>query len=464
MKTRRINIDCIGPLFFRLCTWLFAAVLFASCKKYLDQPSSKSLVIPKTIQDLQALAELYVNSGSNQSSYPDLGEILSDDYYLTTAQWQQNLSGGSSNDALHYVWNGASIPKDNYWRGPYVSVYYSNVILDILPTIPINDNNKNAWNELKGESLFTRGMQLWNIAQLYCKPYSSTASTDPGVPLRLDPEFHEKSVRSTVSETYTQIINDLKTAVQYLPETNPYTPFHATRAAAYGALARVYLSMRDYQNAKTSADECLQRANYLLDYTTLNASSATPIPLFNNEILYYSEAGSFGYYGLADTNLIQSFDTADIRKKIFFTYDAIAGGYKFKGSYTRLPYADFPGIATDEIYLIRAECDAHLGDATSAMSDLNILAKKRHSLNWTPYSSTDPNDALNKVLDERRKELFSRTLRWSDLRRFNVEHNNTSLQRFVGGQYYHLQPNDLRWVVLIPQDVINYSGMQQNPR
>ena len=68
------------------------------------------------------------------------------------------------------------------------------------------------------------------------------------------------------------------------------------------------------------------------------------------------------------------------------------------------------------------------------------------------------------ILLERRKELLMRGLRWMDLKRLNMEGAAITLTRTVNGQVYTLPPNDLRYALPIPEDVIAISGMQQNPR
>jgi hypothetical protein len=60
--------------------------------------------------------------------------------------------------------------------------------------------------------------------------------------------------------------------------------------------------------------------------------------------------------------------------------------------------------------------------------------------------------------------LLFRNLRWSDLRRFNLEGANITLKRIINGTSYTLPPNDLRWVLLIPDLETSRSGIPQNPR
>ncbi|SEM08104.1 hypothetical protein SAMN05216436_101351 [bacterium A37T11] len=56
-----------------------------------------------------------------------------------------------------------------------------------------------------------------------------------------------------------------------------------------------------------------------------------------------------------------------------------------------------------------------------------------------------------------------RGLRWMDIKRLNKEGANITLTRNLNGQIYTLPPNDPRFALPIPEDVIDLSGMQQNP-
>ncbi len=106
-----------------------------------------------------------------------------------------------------------------------------------------------------------------------------------------------------------------------------------------------------------------------------------------------------------------------LRKPALFT--ASNGYYKYKGSYTRSS-TFFTGITTAEMYLISAECYARLNEVNKAMEQLNTLLVNRiRTADFIPVVAIDKTDALNMVLEERRKELIFRGLRWSDIKRYN---------------------------------------------
>ena len=94
-------------------------------------------------------------------------------------------------------------------------------------------------------------------AQIWCVAFNkNTANTDLGLPLRLNPDVNQKSVRATLQETYQQILEDVHTAVSLLPEKQ-IAVTRASKATALGLLARTYLYMGEYSNALKYANEAL---------------------------------------------------------------------------------------------------------------------------------------------------------------------------------------------------------------
>lgn len=298
-----------------------------------------------------------------------------------------------------------------------------------------------------------------------------SAKTDLGLPLRLNTDFNERSKRATLKATYDQIISDLKTAVQMLP-VKPHHPIRASKAAAFALLARTYLSMRQYKEAGENANACLKLSNKLIDYSSLNETSAYPIEQFNDETIIFSVIPTPTPLNPSrakiDPELYALYAENDLRRTVFFRRNS-NGSYAFKGNYTG-NLAPFGGIATDEIYLIRAEAAARDNNINDAMKDLNHLLlnrwKKDAMTGKTLYVdevALNQEDAIHKILVERRKELLLRGLRWMDIKRLNKAGANITLKRTVNNSSFTLLPNDLRYALAIPEDVIELSGIEQNP-
>ncbi len=433
----------------------------ASCKKFLDEKANKEINTPSTIADLEGILDNY---GVLNARYPSAAEIGADNYYLTDAGW-----GASSelHQNLYYWQKYDNIGGD--WNATYNNIYYTNVILEALSNIEYKPSEEKRFLQVKGSALFIRSYYFYALAQLFAPPYNeSTAATDLGIPLKINTDYNETSVRSSVKQTYDRIINDLKEAVPLLPD-NPALKYRPSKPAAYAALARTYMVMQDYNKAGLYADSCLKLYDSLIDYNTVSASASIPFSQFNKEVIYDCRTASPSALSQSrakvDSLLYNSYSTNDLRRTVFFKANS-DGSHAFKGNYTGLSTAGmFTGVATDEMYLLRAECYARAGNKDDAIADLNTLLSKRWKTGtFTALSAPDAATALQLILAERRKELMFRTIRWSDLRRLNLEPAlATILKRILNGQTYILMPGDIRYVLQIDRDAINKSGMQQNP-
>ncbi len=431
-----------------LWTILVAGVIIlpgCSKKNFLDAKPNTNLFIPSTLDDFQEL----LDKDAVINETPELGELCSDNYYLTSTLW----AGIPTKEHNAYIWapdvyQGQGNVGD--WNTPYMAVFYANVVLDGIDTVAVTSDNRQRWSAIKGTAYFTRAYAFYNIAQVFAPVFdSATAGSDMGIPLRLTSGVDEVSTRASVKSTYEQIISDLTKAVGLLPDTIAYSNRNRpSRPAAMAMLARTYLSMRAYDKAGAWADSCLGLYNTLLDYNAYVSGGSVPFSRSNNETMYQSRILSATYVlkgvvvsgCVVDSNLYSSYVPNDLRRTIFYTYNPPALP-NIKGSYTGSIFA-FSGLATDEVYLIRAECYARAGNTTAAMNDLNTLLQTRWASTspYVPFTAATSKDALAVILTERRKELAFRGLRWTDIRRLNKEGYNITLTRFIGGVQYQLPP------------------------
>lgn len=464
-------------------TFIYIFILFASltaCNRseFLDEKPNQSNVVPKTLADFEAIldrdVELNASGNTTRGPVPGLGEAGSDNYYLLDADFNGRVSPKAQN---YYTW--AKEPYDGTgvydWIFPYKVVFYANNVLDGLEQVERTTDNMRDFDRIKGSALFIRAHTFYQLAQVFAPPYNeSTATSDWGIPLRLTAEVEEKLFRPTVQETYDKIIEDLKASVELLPDI-PAIKTRPSKQAAYGLLARVYQTMQNYSESQIYADQCLGINNELLDYNTVDASLAYPFrggaqnhkevifacKIVADPLLNYSFRSNIAY---VDLDLYDDYEDEDLRKNVFF---GLRNGLPFyKGSYDG-QLLSFGGIAIDEIYLIRAENHARGGNLEAALNDINTLLKSRRDQNTTfvPFISDNENEVMDIVLNERRKELIFRGLRWTDLRRLNLEGRNIELRRLVNGQEFILPPNDPRYTYPIPHEVISFNpDMPQNER
>ena len=228
--------------------------------------------------------------------------------------------------------------------------------------------------------------------------------------------------------------------------------------------------MQQFDNAGNYADSCLRYQNQLINYNTISLSASTPFELFNKEVIWQADLSTntilSSSRAITDTLLYQSFENNDLRKSAFFnasgTSPAIFKGYyngKWKGVY-------FAGLAVDEAYLVKAECEARNAKQDAAMATLNTLLVNRYDSTFVPLEASGQQQAIDMILQQRKKELcFRGLLRWMDIRRLNqFDNSKITLTRKIHGQEYTLLPGDPHYAFLIPQNAIDNSHLIQNQR
>ncbi|SDF45727.1 SusD family protein [Mucilaginibacter pineti] len=444
---------------------LISMACFNSCKKdWLDAKPNKALVVPTSIADYQTLLDNVTQMNANA---PGLGVVSDDNFRLTDATYL----GISEQERNAYIWG----PTENFygsdgngdWYYAYSRILDDNVVLDGIKSLTVNSGSQTAFNNVNGSALFYRSLDLYNLAQEFCKPYQNpSAGTDLGLPLRLYSNVNLSVKQSSVKQTYDQLIGDLLKAAPLLPVT-PLYPTRPSKTAVYALLSRVYLAQENYTKALAYADSSLQLQNTLIDFNQLTKAASNPITRFNKEVIFhYTLSGYLAFRTnrlIVDNQLYQSFNSNDLRKSIYFT--TVSGNISFKGSYNgNLSF--FGGLATDEMYLNRAECYARTGNSLAAMNDLNALLKTRWQTGtYTNMTAANANAALSLILTERRKELCFRAIRWTDLRRLNHDSRfQVTISRTVNGQNYTLPVNSPRYVLPLDEKEIVTGGLIQNQR
>lgn len=438
-------------LFLLLCS---LTIGLGCTKDFLDERPSKSLLVPSTLTDLQAL----LDNINVMNSAPALTTVAADDYIL--------LEGGALKiDAVQhggYFWaddtyQGSTVGD---WNTPYQQIFYSNVVLDALDKIQISTATQSTYNAIQGSALFYKAMALHNLLQLFAKPYDKHADNNPGLPIPLNSDVNERPERKTLSYSYAKLLEYLQDASVLLP-LRPMTKNRPSQHAAFALMARVYLIMQNYSQAEAYAEKALTISRTLIDYNTA-VSTTTPfgqvLPNGIEEVIFYNKKLSYAFFtsGIIkmDAGLASLYNNNDLRRKFYFR----------DGSNSSVSFTGYEGLTTDEVYLISAECKARRNNLEGAMNELNALLLKRWKTGTYIYQNA-PNTsaALDLILTERRKELAGRGLRWTDLRRLNQDPKYAiTLTRTYGGKTYTLPPNDKKYTFPIPDREIQYGVIEQN--
>lgn len=434
---------------------------------FLDVKRDKAQAVPSTLKDFDAILDNTTvfnhNSGHAMSSISAEEFEISDPAYQLLSRQQEKTA---------YSW--VDEYYDGYdctdWNYPYQRVLYSNIILEGVTKVEVEKEILAHYNEIKGSALFHRANAFYMLAQQFAAPLGDVQNADYGIPLVTESDPTDLNSRARVGDTYIRIVNDLKDAIGQLPLTTKNI-FRPSKLAAEALLARIYLAMGQYEEALICTENVLKEYPHLHDFKSLNEGILYPFPSSgqgNPEIIFYDASG----YGAAllmdkyrvNTELLHLYANGDLRKNIFFREEA-TGGFAYRGSYTGSGIF-FTGLATDELYLIKAECLVRKGLTQEGLQVLNSLLKTRFEPDtYLDYYALNKEEAMSVIDKERRKELLNRGLRWSDLRRYNFQENSSiSLSRTVDGKPYYLTGKDNRFTFLAPKNVIDNSKIIQYPR
>lgn len=438
---------------------------------YLDVKPSSDIDDLATLDDYQKLLDNSYVLGRNGS----LPQISCDDYYVINDEHYNALR--SETDRNAYIWHrdiyGGDVDiKD--WNDLFQGIFYANAVLDGLNTTA-QEKDTPKWRNLYGSALFFRAYAYFDLARNFCEFYNPERTEHSlGLPLRRTAAIDEILKRSTLGDTYRFIFSDLQQAAALLrgttfPINNRNRP---SLEAVHALLARIHLSIGDYQKAGVYADSCLMGYGILADFNDVSRESLTPFSYNAVETIFYANfviayqlplVGQRAYMAL-DTTLINQYQQGDLRKDVYFLRNNL-GNYNIKRGFIGGGSYQFTGLSTGEMYLIRAECNARNEKIDDAAGDMATLLTSRYEKGTSIAVPTDSaEELLGFIISERRKELVWRGLRWSDLKRYNDAGGNITLTRKIGENTFELKANDPRYVFPIPTDEILIGNLEQNPR
>ncbi|MEQ7798953.1 RagB/SusD family nutrient uptake outer membrane protein [Pedobacter sp. ASV1-7] len=450
---------------------IVAMMVFASCEKFLDVKPKKKF-IPEFIQDYEDLSS---NPSYSTNSNAFLEE-LSDNIYLSDAQVKSSFARATTKG---YKWLPEfylSTETDTGWDPMYNNIFNANVIIEEVSKL--KDGTEKQRMEVLGDAYFNRAYAYWNLVNEYAKDYDAkTAETDLGIPLIVIPDLEAKPTRATVAAVYGLILQDLLKAKDQLPD-EAKNLYRNNKTAAFALLARVYQSMDNYPEAKKYANMALALKSTLFDYSTMSfINPAIPLTGINNkpvinkhpEMISYKETG----FGTILTNHAISQDffdllgEKDLRYVFNFTTLDRKGNPNPDLARLYIPSALNYNIGVPEMMLISAEAEARAQQIAPALQLLNDLRKKRfYSADYKDLTAATPDEALKLVIDERRRELFGKGLRWFDMKRLDSDNRfRKSYVRANTDGIYKLEAGSNIFVQQIPGNVrLLNPGIIPNPR
>jgi starch-binding outer membrane protein, SusD/RagB family len=229
----------------------------SACSDFLDKPLQGELTqesFPVSADDaLLATNAVYNTLRINtyhQGLFPIL-DIMSDDGSKGSNPDDAAATVGPY-DRFQHIPTEGNISR--WWSTLYEGVKRANVVIEKVPAITMDETLKNRYI---GEAKFLRALFYFDLVRAW-----------GGVPIVTTTTPAKDLTRSGADDVYNLIETDLLDAIDGLPEKWDYSSAdvgRATKGAARGILAKVYLFQQDFTNAEKYALEVINSGQYSLE-------------------------------------------------------------------------------------------------------------------------------------------------------------------------------------------------------
>lgn len=438
----------------KFTTLIVLIIAIASCNKLVEDPDSliTSTQFYKTSSDaVTAVNAVYSTLNTDAAAdFPIYGRDLN----LLTGNGSddQVYSPSNTNPDVRALGTTTYVPANDRikknWQQHYFGISRANVAIDNIPTITMDTALQ---MRLIREAKFIRALLYFNIVRLWGDAplvLHDPTSTDVNA---------TKIARTSKDSIYLQIISDLTDAT-LLPKTYASADIgRATSGAAHALLAKVYLTRKDWVDAKTECENVINGgygyalfSNYMdaFQKPTKNGIEHIFSAQFETNLgaknsinqLSSAEFNSFNpsvYPGdtPADSSLYLLFDSTDTRRAVtFYTtqFNPATGTIVNFGvprfakfiDYQLNPLSNqavsgmnYPVIRYADVLLMYAEVLNELngGPTDEAYNAINQVRERAHIGDLA--LNLNQSDFREAVFLERRKEFIQEGNRWFDLSR-----------------------------------------------
>ena len=417
------------------------------------------------------------------SAYNLMADVMGEDMIMAAMG-----SGWFWYDCLYNVksrYTATTWRSYDLWNCYYTWISNANYILDAEETMA---GTETEVNYIMGQAYAIRAYSYFMLAQSFARTYKGHEG-EPCCPIYVEPTVAgtEGKPRSTVQETYAQIMNDINKAVERLNGTTRKHISHIDYATALGLQARIALVMEDWATAKKSSEEAIAVSKCTIakvsEFKGLNSVSA-PNVMWGAEIISDQSgmyAGLFTHmdadadkYGAKarkqiNKDLYGKMGTEDERLVWWNPKDANNkdGGYqqeKFKFSDIQTWMGDYVWMRIEEMYLIAAEAECRLGNDAGAREYLmDLMSKRDASYSCAQKSGTSmgkltsdyTGSLLEEIIIQRRIELWGEFGRIYDIRRLKQGFKRTAEMGWRTDALLvdrnATEPERCMWVLTTPQ-------------
>lgn len=257
---------------------IVALAFFTGCDNPLQEKTYTTLGPDdffKTAED----AEVVLNSVYGELRYSDitrdavtLQEVCTDIHI--------ERSGGifTFNQPIEeFTWTTSHGWLQNWWERRYRGIYKANTVIDNTPVINMDENRK---QEILAEARFLRAFQYYLLYDLFGPvPLITTSET----------RVSDRPARATEEEIVSFMESELRAASEILPLDPPRGQFgRPTKGAALGALTKLHMMTKNWQEAASTAKEVMDLGVYDLFNEGPRTDLFAPENQRDNEFIFVS--------------------------------------------------------------------------------------------------------------------------------------------------------------------------------
>lgn len=426
---------------------LLSLLVFVSCDDFLDiKPVGK--VIPSTFQDYR---DLMTNAYSSAPRERFLSTVRGDELQLLMDDYGSYVIYQSI-----FIWNDVN-PDPRTAAFPWVGFY--DTILSVNQIIQdaekASEGTREGIDQVRGEAYLMRAYMHFALAGLYSDVYSTENLDKKSFPLSVVIDIWQDYKRNTIGEVYQQIFSDIEEGIKLLnvDEQSKGQNYRFSKVSAYGFAARVYAYSNNWQKAREYALKAYELNHKLVDLN--DADAKLPVNYASDENIlameYVFNSDLKSYFQASDKILAMFDKENDLRFAKYFKAND-------DGSYSFLIGSEIENkcsMRTAELYLLLAASEGQTGDLNKAKEYLKQLIVTRlkpdyYTTEAAAIDAMDKDAFLQRVADERFRELVCQGFRWYDLKYWG----QPKIEKTFNGKSYVLENGDSRYTLPFPKEAV----------
>lgn len=473
MKNKIRLSSTLNHIGWRMCLIIIVTMSWGCSEDFLERKPKGQLTYDTffetedhAIWATNAIYQHYRSWEMSAFSWIGLTDILSDDAD----------KGSTANDALYvqeldeFSFDPTNVGVAGAWQGHYHVIFRANLAIENIPGITMDPALR---DRLIGEARFLRAYAYFRLVQWF--------GDLPLITRSLTSDEYYNQARSAKEDIYAFIENDLLSAIASLPEKSEYDDEdlgRATKGAARGILAKLYMVKHDYARAVEQCEAIITSGEYSLLPRYADNFLPRGTYVVNNETYYLGEHGEESIFEISavavqaavagpgatpfnmiqgvrgvpnlgwgfnrpSDDLIDAYESGDPRRQatIIYVGEVLPDGSTIvednpevlNERYNQKAWVpahaglqdNGPGnirlLRYADILLLAAEAHNETGNTAKALENLNMVRKRARGTNnfiLPDIISMDPSVLREKIYQERRVELAMEQQRWFDLVRW----------------------------------------------